>query len=148
MNKLNERNLIAKAIKMALFATATATILSSTAVLAEEEEWDEIMEEEEVQVVTITGSRLRREGFESPSPVTVMDAQQIERSGATSLGDILAELPQLDSTYTSQNSGRYIGTAGMGGLDLRGLGTDRTLVLVNGRRHVAGAARVRKIHPM
>ena len=48
------------------------------------------------------------------------------------------ELPQLRGNFTLANSGRFIGTAGVGRLDLRGLGTDRTLVLINGRRHVSG----------
>src|SRR5881296_1028897 len=47
------------------------------------------------------------------------------------------ELPQLRSTYSQQNPGTGIGIAGLNLLDLRGLGPKRTLVLVNGRRHVA-----------
>ncbi|MEO7179188.1 MAG: TonB-dependent receptor, partial [Allosphingosinicella sp.] len=46
--------------------------------------------------------------------------------------------PQLRSTYSQANSTRFLGTRGLNLLDLRGLGTSRTLVLVNGRRHVAG----------
>ncbi|RYE58985.1 MAG: TonB-dependent receptor, partial [Rhizobiaceae bacterium] len=52
-------------------------------------------------------------------------------------GEALNELPQLRSTFSQQNPGLGIGIAGLNLLDLRGLGTARTLVLVNGRRHVA-----------
>lgn len=136
MNNTNKRNPIASAIKLALLATATVSVLSAPSIYAAEEE----EAAEEGTKVTITGSRIRRETFESPSPVTVMTSVDIERSGAVALGDILAKLPQLDSTFTSQNSGQFIGTSGVGLLDLRGLGTERTLVLVNGRRHVSGSS--------
>src|SRR5262249_18631594 len=55
-----------------------------------------------------------------------------------SIGDKLAELPSIRSTFTQSNSTRFLGTSGLNLLDLRGLGTVRTLVLVNGRRHVGG----------
>ena len=58
------------------------------------------------------------------------------RRGNTSVGDTLNELPPLRSTFSQSNSTRFLGTAGLNLLDLRGLGTQRTLVLVNGRRHV------------
>ncbi|MGX5201340.1 TonB-dependent receptor domain-containing protein [Aliikangiella sp. IMCC44632] len=131
------KNPIAKAVKLALLATATVSALSTPATLLAAEAEEEA--DKDTNRVVITGSRLRREGFESPSPVNVITAEQIERSGAVALGDVLATFPQLDSTFTSQNSGNFIGTAGIGSLDLRGLGTQRTLVLVNGRRHVSGS---------
>jgi len=89
--------------------------------------------------ITVSGSRLKRENFETAAPVASISAEDIRRSPATTLGDLLNELPQLRSTFGLGNSGRFIGTAGGGFLDLRGLGTDRTLVLINGRRHVSGA---------
>ncbi len=129
--------LISAAMKTALATSAGILLFNSTTIYAEEAE-DESADQTENKIV-VTGSRLRRETFESPSPVTVTTAPQIERSGAITLGDVLADLPQFNSTFTSQNSGRFIGTAGIGSLDLRGLGTSRTLVLVNGRRHVPGS---------
>ena len=52
------------------------------------------------------------------------------------MGDLLNDLPALRSTFSQSNSSRFLGTTGLNLLDLRGLGTQRTLVLVNGRRHV------------
>ena len=70
--------------------------------------------------------------FRSPrSAATVLPDQ-----GETNVGETLNELPQLRSTFAQQNPGLGIGIAGLNLLDLRGLGTQRTLVLVNGRRHV------------
>jgi len=92
--------------------------------------------EAELEEVVVTGSRISRNTFVTPAPVTVLDAEAIEVSGAINIGDLLNELPALGSTFGSQNSDRFIGTAGLNLLDLRRLGAARTLVLVNGQRHV------------
>lgn len=65
-----------------------------------------------------------------------LSGEQFLQQGQTNIGDTLNELPQLRSTFAQQNPGLGIGIAGLNLLDLRGLGTVRTLVLVNGRRHV------------
>lgn len=88
--------------------------------------------------ITVTGTRLRSPNLESPLPVTSVGGQEFFQTGNVSVGDKLAELPQIASTFTQANSTRFLGTAGLNLLDLRGLGTARTLVLVNGRRHVGG----------
>ncbi|KAF1015915.1 MAG: Colicin I receptor [Stenotrophomonas maltophilia] len=90
--------------------------------------------------VSVTGSRIARTGFVTPSPVTAITAEEIRSTGANNIGDLMARLPALSPTYTLGNSTRFIGTAGVGLLDLRGMGTSRTLVLVNGRRHVGATS--------
>ena len=87
--------------------------------------------------ITVTGSRIRRPNLESVVPVTSIQGEQFFQRGNTSVGDQLNDLPQLRSTFAGQNPGLGIGIAGLNLLDLRGLGPKRTLVLVNGRRHVA-----------
>ncbi len=89
--------------------------------------------------IQVTGSRITREGFITPSPVTAINSEEIRATGAESASDLLASLPALQNTFTSANSGRFIGTVGLGQLDLRGMGQARTLVLVNGRRHVGSS---------
>ncbi len=93
---------------------------------------DEVLEE-----VTVTGSRLSRTGFDTPTPTVVIGAAEVGAATSPALGDLLNEMPQLRTTFGLSNSSRFIGTAGVGALDLRGLGTSRTLVLINGRRHVS-----------
>src|SRR3954454_1072196 len=88
--------------------------------------------------ITVTGSRIRRPNLESPLPVTSVGGEEFFQTGDVSVGDKLAELPSIASTFTQANSTRFLGTSGLNLLDLRGLGTARTLVLVNGRRHVGG----------
>ncbi|HEX8669186.1 MAG TPA: TonB-dependent receptor [Allosphingosinicella sp.] len=90
----------------------------------------------EDQAITVTGSRIRRPNLESTVPITSVGGEEFFQTGQVSVGDQLNELPALRSTFSQSNSTRFLGTAGLNLLDLRGLGTQRTLVLQNGRRHV------------
>jgi iron complex outermembrane receptor protein len=89
--------------------------------------------------VEITGSRIRALNAESPSPVQVLSAEDIAQSGAVTLQDLLLKNPTLGTPAISRtNSNFSTSSAGVALVDLRNLGTGRTLVLVNGRRYVAG----------
>jgi outer membrane receptor protein involved in Fe transport len=94
-------------------------------------------EAESASAIIVTGSRIRRPNETSTVPITSVTAVEIQQSGRISVADTLNDLPQLRSTVSSQNSTSGLGTRGLNLLDLRGLGTSRTLVLVNGRRHVS-----------
>lgn len=87
------------------------------------------------QNVEVTGTRIRRPNIESNVPIVSVTADEIA-DGDTNVGDALNDLPSLRSTFSQSNSVRFIGTTGVNLLDLRGLGIARTLVLVNGRRHI------------
>ncbi|NJS14161.1 MAG: TonB-dependent receptor [Sphingopyxis sp.] len=89
--------------------------------------------------IVVTGSRIQRPNEESTVPITSLGGQEFFETGNIAIGDTLNELPQLRSTLGQQQSAvTGLGNAGLNLLDLRGLGTLRTLVLVNGRRHVGG----------
>lgn len=88
-------------------------------------------------VIVVTGSRISSPNDASIVPITTVSGAELFETGKVSVGDTLNELPQLRPTFSQANSTRYLGTRGLNLLDLRGLGTQRTLVLVNGRRHVA-----------
>jgi outer membrane receptor protein involved in Fe transport len=90
------------------------------------------------QAIVVTGSRIRRPNLESALPVTSVSGTEFFETGNVSVGDTLNDLPALRSTFSQSNSTRFLGTSGLNLLDLRGLGTVRTLVLQNGRRHVGG----------
>lgn len=97
-------------------------------------------DEEEDNLIIVSGSRIRRDAnLDSVTPVISVSADEILDDGSVSLGDALNDLPALRSTFNSSNSQRFIGTAGLNQLDLRGLGTTRTLTLVNGRRHITSS---------
>lgn len=124
-------------------ALAVMTSLYGPNLLAQQSEnqtQPDTEETKELDAVVVTGSRIARIGMISPSPITTITAEQVRASGATTLGDLLNQLPQLAPTFNLSNSSRFIGTVGVGQLDLRGLGTSRTLVLVNGRRHVGATS--------
>ncbi len=85
--------------------------------------------------IVVTGSRIRRKDLTTPAPVTVLSREQMQQSGKVTLGDFLQSLPeQGNALNTSVNNG----SDGSVRIDLRSLGQSRTLVLVNGRRMVAG----------
>jgi outer membrane receptor protein involved in Fe transport len=89
--------------------------------------------------IIITGSRIARPTLSSPVPITTVSAGDLLSNGQLNVGDALNNLPALRSTFSQANSTRFIGTSALNLLDLRGLGTARTLVLVNGRRHVTAS---------
>lgn len=89
--------------------------------------------------VVVTGSRIPvRNKIDAAVPVTTISAGELVGTrGDVSLGDALNQLPQLRTTFSQANSTASIGTAGLSLADLRGLGTARTLTLINGRRVVS-----------
>ncbi|MFS0774391.1 TonB-dependent receptor plug domain-containing protein [Sphingomonas sp. 1P08PE] len=90
--------------------------------------------------IVVTGSRIRRPDFDTPSPVVTVDAATLRQSGQTNLTNVLVGIPALQNSENSlDNSGSSagVGGAGLNLLNLRNLGTERTLVLIDGRRQVA-----------
>ncbi|HEX8382370.1 MAG TPA: TonB-dependent receptor [Sphingomonas sp.] len=95
---------------------------------------------DEVEVI-VTGSRIARPEISAPNPITSFSVATLDQSGRTNLTDFLAQNPALLNSVTSADqsgSTAAFGAVGTNLLDLRGLGTNRTLVLIDGRRHVAG----------
>ncbi|MGD2129858.1 MAG: TonB-dependent receptor, partial [Lysobacterales bacterium] len=91
------------------------------------DEGNEMLEE-----VIVTGSRIvSQDGFGQTSPVTVVGMEDISSYGLTRIEDVLNNLPQIQASNVAFDSNGATGTAS---IDLRGLGTNRTLVLINGRR--------------
>lgn len=100
------------------------------------------------QEVVVTGSRIRRPNLDSPIPVTTVQGEEFFEQGKISIAEELNELPQLRSSVNQQNStAQGFSVSGLNLLDLRGLGTGRTLVLVNGRRHVGSDILVNATSP-
>ncbi|TKS54952.1 TonB-dependent receptor [Luteimonas yindakuii] len=85
--------------------------------------------------IEVTGTRIRRADMETSSPVFTIDRQSIESSGAVTVGDFLQRTPAISGAATNPqvNNG---GGAGAATVDLRGLGVNRSLVLVDGRRWI------------
>jgi len=94
---------------------------------------------EPLEEIIVTGSHIKRNTFNYSTPITVIDEVEISNTGTTNLGDLLQTLPQSISTVNNANTAFSTTFSGLNLTDLRFLGTDRTLVLVNGRRFVSGA---------
>lgn len=91
--------------------------------------------EETGQAIVVTGTRLRSPNLESASPVTVVTAEEFALTGTTRVEDLINSLPQV---FAAQGGNIANGASGIATLDLRGLGPERTLVLINGRRMAPG----------
>ncbi|HEY3888490.1 MAG TPA: TonB-dependent receptor plug domain-containing protein, partial [Caulobacteraceae bacterium] len=88
--------------------------------------------------VIVTGSRIPRPNLSEPMPVAVISPQIIQNSGTPDLGQILAELPSMGVQGTARaNANSFGNLGGLSFADLRNLGVSRTLVLVDGQRHVS-----------
>jgi outer membrane receptor protein involved in Fe transport len=122
-------NELFKAVRYALYAGATAAVgLSAGTVLAQDDS------SQKLETITVTGSNIRRVDIETSNPVVTVDRAAIERSGKLTVGDLLQQLPSVTGGNVNpqvNNGGSYAGTSSIG---LRGLGSARTLVLINGQR--------------
>ncbi|MCL1139839.1 TonB-dependent receptor [Shewanella pneumatophori] len=126
-------SLTAKAIRSSLIAAAATSVALSGFVYAEESAGSNA--EESVERIQVTGSRIKRADMETSSPVSVIDASAIMASGATSIDDVLQKMTASGGAMT--NAAVNNGSGGNARVNLRGLGSNRTLVLVNGRRMIA-----------
>ncbi|TMJ16369.1 MAG: TonB-dependent receptor [Alphaproteobacteria bacterium] len=90
--------------------------------------------------IVITGSRIARPDLDSPVPVVSVGSAELQRDAAINVQDTLAELPQVGTGSSRTNTNFLTSGNGVATVNLRNLGSSRTLVLVNGRRFVAGLA--------
>jgi outer membrane receptor protein involved in Fe transport len=98
----------------------------------------------EAQDIVITGTRIPQPNLTSASPVTVLTSQEVKLSGTSRTEDLINSLPQ---SFAAQGSNVSNGATGTATVNLRGLGTSRTLVLVNGRRLQPGDPRAGGVTP-
>tara|TARA_B110000495_G_scaffold202457_1_gene222663 strand:- start:3821 stop:6589 length:2769 start_codon:yes stop_codon:yes gene_type:complete len=89
-------------------------------------------DEEEMEQIVVTGSRIKRDNFSSSSPITVISGQSLVDSGMTNLGEALRNQPSIGTGGFNQSS--VLSGGGSTSIDLRNLGPDRVLILINGRR--------------
>jgi iron complex outermembrane receptor protein len=90
--------------------------------------------------IIVTGTRIQRPDFEFSNPVVSATEEELQEAGTTNLTDYLQQIPALTNSLNNNEGFPSTSIAGLDLLNLRNLGVDRTLVLVNGRRHVPGLA--------
>ncbi|MDA0891999.1 MAG: TonB-dependent receptor [Proteobacteria bacterium] len=93
-------------------------------------------DEQGIEETVVTGSRIQKANLVSSSPVTQLDNEQLQLTGLTRIEDAMAAIPAVS---LDQSSGQAIESNGTATLQLRNLGTTRTLVLMNGRRLPVGS---------
>ncbi len=120
-------------MKKPLSLAISMAVLGSNALVVSNLALAQADDKEMIEEITVTGSRIKRADFESISPVTTVDSERFSLAGPLGTEQLLNQLPQVlpGLTNTSNNPGD--GTASV---DLRGLGSKRTMVLMNGRRMV------------
>ena len=123
---------------VAVGAALLLAVVASPVLAADEEPPGVVLDEAPVRLeeVVVTGSRIHMPNLSSASPIYHIDAEALTFQGNTRVEDTLRLLPQVFST---QNAGISNGATGTATLNLRNLGAQRTLVLVNGRRLPAGS---------
>ena len=89
----------------------------------------------EFEEIVVTGSRIVRDGYEAPTPVTVVGIEQIQDTAKPNIADVLNQMPVFQNSRTPNNSGAInSGGSGSNNLNLRNLGSNRALILFNGHR--------------
>jgi outer membrane receptor protein involved in Fe transport len=96
--------------------------------------------EEDVEKITVTGSRIKKATYESPNPTTVLSKDALTSRSHTNLADGLNELPAFSPTGSSPSGSQSRFSVGQNFVDFLGMGSQRTLTLVNGRRFVSSNA--------
>ncbi len=118
-------------------AITTAIILASLSLQAAAQQ------EAEVEEVIVTGSYIRGTPLDAPSPVTTVDRASIEAQGAAQIWDVIKNLEINSGSFTNEGAGEGSALSGTANVNLRNLGENSTLTLVNGKRQVSAATTTR-----
>lgn len=129
MNRKTDLTSKGKALRRVLACGASAMVLTMGTTAFAQDEGDDADDE----VIVITGSRLITTGMESPVPVTAVQAEELDAMDPSSLINSVSQLPQFYGNSTP-NFSAFFTRGGTGNLNLRGLGGNRTLTLLNGKR--------------
>lgn len=129
--------------------TATAALgiaIAATPAFAQGQPTQEALEADDEQPalgepIVVTGSRIASPTVDSAAPLQIVDDQVIDESGVTNIQEVLLENPVFGTPALSRTNSAFLTSGtGVATVDLRDLGSDRTLVLINGRRVVGSLA--------
>lgn len=141
-NMMNSKKKLTEMNRLRLLAGAGVAALAMSTSVSAQELPQNAEEEATSGGIVVTGSRLRTDPTAaSPNPIVTIDVETIQRSGETNLTELLTQTPALfnsEDNFDAAGSQARFGGTGVNLLDLRNLGANRTLVLVDGRRHIAG----------
>lgn len=130
--------------KVTYLAALISSMLAMNTALAQEDasELDSLDDNSKVESIQITGSRVARDGYDTPAPVTIMTEDDINAFSPGSVAEFVNTLPSVTGSSTASTSSGSLsnGASGIAALNLRALGTGRTLVLFDGQRNVVSAS--------
>jgi iron complex outermembrane receptor protein len=118
--------------RLSALATTISGVLGSNFLIAPAAAQQDGLEE-----ILVTGSRIVRRDFDAASPIMTVDTGRLEQSSTLSIESVLNQMPQFSPTgtqFVSGGQGSPTSTLGIASVNLRGIGTNRTLVLIDGRR--------------
>lgn len=98
--------------------------------------------------IIVTGSRAATNGFDAPTPTVILGEELVKQQGAATIAQVLNQEPAFKATRSPGGNGLNVGNPGQAAADLRGLGPQRTLVLVNGARVVPAAPSINASNPV
>jgi len=127
--KINKKALIMTGV--AMVALGSACVISPAFAQDEAQETVQAADEAQATTVVVTGTRIRRPNLKSASPITTVDAKEVKLQGAIAVDSFLKTLPQIEAGNNENQSNNSDGTAGV---NLRSLGGNRSLVLIDGQR--------------
>jgi iron complex outermembrane receptor protein len=144
MGTMMNKKFLSLAIHAALFSsvfvaqaddTSTASIERKQAPKAANKQ-----QEEAVEQITVTGSRIKRDSFSVATPLVTIGKDAIADTGLGSLSEILVDnIPSISASISNTNSQSSVSSTGISSISLRDLGSDRTLTLIDGRRVVSNS---------
>ena len=136
---MNEQSLLARSIRTILMAGVSSAFIAAPALAQDQSSNTDNQNAEDVERIEVTGSRIKRIGELAPTPVTVISGDSLIDAGVNNVADLLNDLPSSSVGISPETSNNTIFASGLNNTDLRGLGSERTLVLVNGRRFIGGS---------
>jgi outer membrane receptor protein involved in Fe transport len=123
---------------LASTVSATALIIAAAAGPALAQAQPQQAQAAVPEEIVVTGTRVVRDGYQAPTPLTVVGIEELLQAPTENLADFVNDLPSVSNSTTPQGSGTSAssGTAGVNTINLRALGSSRTLVLLDGQRSV------------
>ena len=130
---MKQRTRIGAAVRLALGAgTGSLALVTAVPALAQESTAAPLEE------ITVTGSRIKRADLDTASPVTVLEREDIMAQGITDVGNLIQRMPSMSGTPLGTTTNNGNSEEGQVQIDLRGMGPERTVTLINGKRTVDG----------
>jgi iron complex outermembrane receptor protein len=131
-------NIVKRSVRsITAWSLLSVCALSVSPLQAQQSDANEVDDEVTVEEIIVTGSRIPRAGFDTLMPAIVVDSQFIEDRGFTDIASVLNEIPAFGVPGNSTEGGQNTFSVGQNFVNFFGLGSQRTLTLVNGRRFVS-----------